>query len=273
MFHKLLHPRKSTRSKTSKSTSVKASIDYHDKSSQLIKDCLSHQRLTDVIPQTTTSSITVNTTTKEEEKKYYDGLVDNNGSGNSNRNISTRVQVAQCKIYGFGTKRDVKEGLRELLLLKNYKEAHYPLGCYYHDINDRKKALRWFEKCNDPMSNYRLALIYLDHEPNKALHYMSQSACTGNKYAQFMLGVYYEHGILVKQSRNEAKTWYERSANQEFAEAQTAIANLLLSEISPVVDKMKDTYQIEEALDWLYKAESQVIWIFPEIKIKYFQGT
>lgn len=271
MFHKLLHPRKSTRSKSSKSKSVEASIDYHDKPSQLIKDCLSHQRLTDVIPQTTTSSITVNTTTKEEEKKYYDGLVDNNGGGNSNKNISTRVQVAQCKIYGFGTKRDVKGGLRELLLLKDYKEAHYPLGCYYHDINDHKNASHWFEKCNDPMSNYRLALICLDYEPNKALHYMTQSACTGNKYAQFMLGVYYEHGILVKQSRNEAKTWYERSANQEFAEAQTAIANLLLSELSPVVDKMKDTYQIKEAVDWLLKAESQVIWMFPEFKIKYFK--
>ncbi len=175
---------------------------------------------------------------------YYSNLV------NNNTNITTRVQVAQCKINGFGTKRNIKDGFRELYLYREYKESWYPLGCYYYDQSNFKQSLYWFKKCNSSMSKYRIAILYYlkyNNKQEKSLYYMLESAHLGNKYAQFMLGVYYQHGILVKQSIIDAKTWYERSANQEFAEAQTALANLML--------KGKEEDEQNAALLWLYKAE------------------
>jgi TPR repeat protein len=77
------------------------------------------------------------------------------------------------------------------------------------------------------------------------------------------LGFYYEHGIFVKRSIKTAKTWYERSAYQGFAEAQAAIGNLLMKQIDTTyyeTEGLSDEAQLikEQALDWLNKAKDQV---------------
>jgi TPR repeat protein len=205
----------------------------------------------------------------------------------NNKDILSRVYAAQCKLYGFfETQKNVnaeEEGFRELYELKEYPEAYYPLGCWYYDQSDYRQAYAWFEKCsnNNSSAKYRMALLLLLHEhsnPNleKAFHLMTESANEGNYYAQFMLGVYHQRGILVKKMNFQlAKMWYERSAIQGFAEAQTALCNLLIQmNMSSFkhngVDYNKEEKQlyieeeinksaIKEALDWLYRAENQVI--------------
>lgn len=205
--------------------------------------------------------------------------------------ILTRVYVAQCKLYGLGgAQKNISEGFRELYELKEYKEAYYPLGSWYYDQSDYQQAYNWFKKCNTGQAKYRMSLLLQQQSnPNleKALHLMTESANQGNKYAQCMLGIYYQYGIFsLVRDVELAKMWYERSAIQGFAEAQIALCNLLLplqqqvsswqqkkpdgvilqqdneQEKKEIVEEEKDKLTIinEEALDWLYKAENQVFY-------------
>ncbi|KAI7894148.1 uncharacterized protein EV154DRAFT_579951 [Mucor mucedo] len=168
-------------------------------------------------------------------------------SNSKNKTIIIRVQVAQSKLF---TKNE-NEGFRELYKLRHHKEAYYPLACYYEQHHDDEKAYAYFEKCQN---KYRMALILKRQSKEKqSLHYMVSAANDGNKYAQFMMGLYFQHGSLVKQSIQLAKMWYQRSANTGFAEAQTALSNLLIHQA-----KLENNPSlIQDALFWLSKAEAQ----------------
>lgn len=166
----------------------------------------------------------------------------------SNRSIITRVQVAQSKLLA----KNETEGFRELYSLRHHKESYYPLACYYEEHRDDAKAYAYFEKCQNM---YRMALILKRQlKERQSLKYMALAANDGNKYAQFMLGLYHQHGLLVKQSVQLARMWYQRSANTGFAEAQTALGNLLLHQAKA----KNNPALIQDALGWLSKAEVQV---------------
>lgn len=165
-----------------------------------------------------------------------------------NKNIITRVQVAQSKLFT----QNEKEGFRELYRLRHHKEAYYPLACYYEQIHDDDKAYAYFEKCQN---KYRMALILKRQSKEKqSLQHMTSAANDGNKYAQFMMGLYHQHGLFVKQSIQLAKIWYQRSANTGFSEAQTALSNILIYQARVG----KNPNLIQDALCWLTKAEAQV---------------
>jgi TPR repeat protein len=175
-------------------------------------------------------------------------MTKDNNVCNNKSTIMTRVQVAQSKLFA----KNETEGFRELYKLRHCKEAYYPLACYYEQHDDDEKAYAYFEKCQN---QYRMALILKrQSKEKKSLEYMTLSANNGNKYAQFMMGMYHQHGLLVKQSIQLAKMWYQRSANQGFAEAQTAISNLLIHQAKDE----NNTGLIQDALNWLSKAEHQV---------------
>lgn len=225
-----------------------------DTTNQLIQLHVSSQNITDILNQ----SITLD----NEENQVYNSLIDQD-------TITARVWAAQCKIYGFGTEKNVSEGFRELLQLKQFKEAFYPIACYYYEKKKYDYAYHYFYKLrkDNHFAQYRIALMLfrgqgtlINHE--KAFRYMKLAASNNNKYAQFILGFYYEHGVLVKQSISTAKLWYERSANQGFSDAQLAMANLLLFDLTQLQDdtnlSTKHKLLKDEALDWLYKAIEQV---------------
>lgn len=224
-------------------------VEVYDTTHQLLKNYFANQTISDILP----SSITMMTDTE----LYHKSLVHTDDI-----NITTRVHVAQCKIYGIRTKKDEAQGFRELYELRQYPDAYYPLACYYDDHND-KKAFEYFEKCQNSLGKYRMSIIlFKQYKPQQGLHYMSLSAEEGNKYAQYVLAVFYHHGILVKQSNESAKMWYERSAYQGFAEAQTALANLLIHQIDVTKDQIiakENQALLDVALYWLSKAKSQVI--------------
>ncbi|KAK4509315.1 uncharacterized protein ATC70_007666 [Mucor velutinosus] len=259
----------SSTSKNDSTSNIIVDLYASETTNQLLKTHLTNQRIADVLkhPTSTISSTTSTssaTMSNANEHTSYSSLV-------NRQSIPTRVWVAQCKIYGFGTQMNVAEGFRELLQLKDEKEAFYPLACYYYDQQDYADAYQYFHKLrkDSHFAQYRIALmlfhgqgIATDHQ--KAFHYMKLAANNSNKYAQFIMGFYYEHGILVKQSTQTSKMWYERSANQGFAEAQTAMANLLINDIDVVVDDKKlidisSGHQSlkDRALSWLSKAIEQ----------------
>ncbi|CAO0799487.1 unnamed protein product [Mucor circinelloides] len=259
----------SSTSKNESTSNMIVDLYASETTNQLLKTHLTNQRIADVLkhPASTISSTTSTssvTMSNNNEHKSYASLV-------NRQSIPTRVWVAQCKIYGFGTQKDVAEGFRELQQLKDQKEAFYPLACYYYDQQDFVNAYQYFYRLrkDNHFAQYRIALmlfhgqgIATNHQ--KAFHYMKLAANNSNKYAQFIMGFYYEYGILVKQSTQTSKTWYERSANQGFAEAQTAIANLYINDIDVAVDDKKlveisSENQLikEKALSWLSKAIEQ----------------
>lgn len=260
----------SSTSKNESTSNMIVDLYASETTNQLLKTHLTNQRIADVLkhPASTISSTTSTssaTMSNNNEHKSYASLV-------NRQSIPTRVWVAQCKIYGFGTQKDVAEGFRELQQLKDQKEAFYPLACYYYDQQDFANAYQYFYRLrkDNHFAQYRIALMLFHGQGvatnhQKAFHYMKLAANNSNKYAQFIMGFYYEYGILVKQSTQTSKTWYERSANQGFAEAQTAIANLYINDIDVAIDDKKlveisSENQLikEKALSWLSKAIEQV---------------
>ncbi|KAL9548085.1 hypothetical protein MBANPS3_005845 [Mucor bainieri] len=259
----------SSTSKNESPSNIIVDLYASETTNQLLKTHLTNQRIADVLKHpastisstTSTSSVTMSNT---HEHKAYASLV-------HRHSVPTRVWVAQCKIYGFGTQMDVAEGFRELQQLRDQKEAFYPLACYYYDQQDYANAYQYFHRLrkDNHFAQYRLALMLFHGQGmatnhQKAFHYMKLAASNGNKYAQFIMGFYYEYGILVKQSTHTSKTWYERSAEQGFAEAQTAMANLLINDIDVVVedraliDISSEHQAIKScALSWLSKAIEQ----------------
>lgn len=247
----------SSTSKNEPTSNIIVDLYASETTNQLLKTHLTNQRIADVLqhPASTISS-TTSTSSVTNERTSYASLA-------NRHSIPTRVWAAQCKIYGFGTQMDVAEGFRELQQLDDQKEAFYPLACYYYDRHDYANAYQYFYRLRKEshFAQYRIALmlfhgqgIATDHQ--KAFHYMKLAANNGNKYAQFIMGFYYEYGILVKQSTQTSKTWYERSANQGFAEAQTAMANLLINDMDD--KKLMDPSTKDRALSWLSKAIEQV---------------
>lgn len=238
----------------SSSNSVTVDLFSSDTTNQLIQLHASSQNITDIL--------TCHEDQLLEEHRLYNSLVDQD-------TITSRVWAAQCKIYGFGTQKNVSEGFHELLKLKQFKEAFYPIACYYYERKKYDYAYHYFYKLrkSNHFAQYRLALMLfrgqgtlINHE--KAFRYMKLSASNNNKYAQFILGFYYEYGVLVKQSISTAKLWYQRSANQGFSDAQLAMANLLLIDINKILEDKSSSTKCKaltnQAIDWLYKAVDQV---------------
>ncbi|KAI8969074.1 hypothetical protein BDF20DRAFT_990903 [Mycotypha africana] len=240
-----------------------------DTANQLINEHASNQKLADILvpPPSNISTISLasNFHISEHltEHVIYSNLVKQD-------TVLARVWVAQCKLYGFGTPKNEAEGAQALYALRNHREAYYPLACYYYDHQDYTKAYEYFKKLQDcnHFAQYRIGLMLFHGQGvpvdyQKALHYISMAASNNNKYAQFLMGVYYEHAILVNQSITSARMWYERSAYQGFAEAQTAVASLLINQmglntneqIFPLSEDKKKLKQ--QALNWLYKASAQ----------------
>ncbi|KAI8641412.1 hypothetical protein BD408DRAFT_483482 [Parasitella parasitica] len=252
-------------SKNESAGSVIPDLYASETTNQLLKIHLASQKIADVLKhsKSTTPAYSMSMSNAD-QLKSADGL------GNP-QSISTRVRVAQCKIHGFDTQRDVAEGFRELQQLQDQKEALYPLACYYYDQKEYSSAYQLFHKLrkDNHFAQYRLALMLflgqgVSTNHQKAFHYMKLAANNSNKYAQFIMGFYYEYGIFVKQSAQISMMWYEQSANQGFGEAQTAIANLLLNQIDVVgadgkLDELSDKDQLlkDQALRWLHKATSQ----------------
>ncbi|KAI9246147.1 hypothetical protein EDC94DRAFT_627566 [Helicostylum pulchrum] len=226
------------------SSSNKLTVEFYDTTHHLLKHYYINQTISDVLP----SSITMVT-----DNEFYQ-------KPNTNDNtILTRVHKAQCKLYGIGTKKNEDQGFRELYQLRQYPESYYPLACYYDDTTHNQKAFEYFDKCNTSLAKYRMSIIYFkQYKAEQGLEYMTVSANEGNKYAQLILAIYYHRGILVKQSIETAKLWYQRSANQGLAEAQTALANLLLQQIhSTKTEVISEQTLLDHALEWLSKAKSQ----------------
>ncbi|KAF7723261.1 hypothetical protein EC973_002154 [Apophysomyces ossiformis] len=176
--------------------------------------------------------------------------------------VVANVWVAQCKIQGFGTAMNVSQGFKELLQIAKQQqriEAFYPLGvCYYDGLGtlpNKAEAYSWFERTaregegspNITTSTVGLAQFRtgwmlakgegVTADPQKSLRYFEMAAAKENRHAQYMIGLFYHHGLLFRQADlRQARIYYEKSAQQGLVEAQAALGMLLLDHIDFFAD-------------------------------------
>ncbi|KAI8978595.1 hypothetical protein BDB01DRAFT_852322 [Pilobolus umbonatus] len=153
------------------------------------------------------------------------------------------------------------------LALQGHIEAYYPLGqCFYegwvHPSN-YDMALSWFQKCMiDGYIHYDQALYYmaaiLFKGTERALPVITKAAQKGKQYAQFIMGIYYEHGF-IEYNQEIARSWYEKSAIQGYDRAQAALGHLLLDQAIEFRVRQEPFIEIKlhEALSWLDQAGQQ----------------
>lgn len=102
---------------------------------------------------------------------------------------------------------------------------------------------------------------------DQALHYFRLSAEHDNRYAQYMMGLHFQHGVFHKQQQHsdlkQALYWYERAARNRFDEAQVSLGQLILENIEKLVAMQQQGQQTKDkwvriALHWLELAAKQV---------------
>ncbi|ORY92093.1 hypothetical protein BCR43DRAFT_518094 [Syncephalastrum racemosum] len=110
---------------------------------------------------------------------------------------------------------------------------------------DLHGALQWYERAiaatvdshhaEAAEAQYRAALILVQQQsPKKAFQYFMLAAAKAHPEAQYIVGAHFERGVVVKEARRrDAKAWYERAAKQGHAQAQAALASILLEDNDP----------------------------------------
>jgi TPR repeat protein len=91
------------------------------------------------------------------------------------------------------------------------------------------------------------------HRYHRAFKQLHKLAKQGHPTAQHIVGMMYENGIGVEKNLVKAVTYYEKSAMQDFGDAQCTLGRMYQQGNAVVV---KDT---EKARDWLTKAAERNI--------------
>jgi TPR repeat protein len=107
-------------------------------------------------------------------------------------------------------------------------------------------AISATEKANKKLDS---ASAYLQkHKYHRAFKQLHKLAKQGHPTAQHIIGVMYENGIGVEKNLSKAVAYYEKSAMQDFGDAQCTLGRMYQQGNAVVV---KDA---EKARDWLTKA-------------------
>ncbi|KAG0183237.1 hypothetical protein DFQ28_000107 [Apophysomyces sp. BC1034] len=190
---------------------------------------------------------------------------------------------------------NVSQGFKELWVIAHHRrrvEAFYPLAvCFYDGLGthpDKATAYKWFERAaleGEQSSHLTSSTVGLAQfrtgwmlakgegvtaDPQKSLKYFQLAAAKDNRHAQYMLGLYYHHGLLVHQvDLQRAKRLYERSAQQGLVESQAALGILLGDHLEFFADSaisaategpsfvLARNKLMKDAISWLSSAAEQ----------------
>ena len=107
-------------------------------------------------------------------------------------------------------------------------------------------------------SNYDLGIAaYKRGHYTVALYDFEARATQGDNVAQFCLAFMYKHGYGVKESKSEAKKWYEKSAEQGYAPAQNNLGVLYVRRAEVAEDESMFLENSENAKKWFKMAADQ----------------
>lgn len=114
------------------------------------------------------------------------------------------------------------------------------------EIEQKKEKISEFQK--EKLNN--VITLFDQKNYTDALEILQPIAQQGNAHAQFLLGVFYEHGYAVDKDEKIAFQWYYKSASQRFPQAQHNLA--VMYSDGKFVKKNE-----REAFNWLWKAANQ----------------
>ncbi|WP_299374791.1 tetratricopeptide repeat protein [uncultured Kiloniella sp.] len=108
------------------------------------------------------------------------------------------------------------------------------LAVYSFEDEEVQQVYHWYKRAADQGLNRAVAEVISAHVHGKGvpkshkkaeeltIHYAEQ----GSEYAQFQLGYWYEHGFLVEKDLDQARKWYQKSADQDYWLAIEAMERL-----------------------------------------------
>ena len=131
---------------------------------------------------------------------------------------------------------------------RDIAEAQFMLGVIYSlkgKLYDEEQARNWLLK--SAKNNYRLAQVVIagmyfngtifkkDFEKandwaKQSLTWLAQKASSGSAHQQFTLAEFYRLGIGVEQSKDNAKKWYKKAADNGDGDAQYHYAVMLIKD-------------------------------------------
>lgn len=118
-----------------------------------------------------------------------------------------------------GEKGDSKKALKLLEegSKKGSSRCNMALGGYYEDLEDYRKAVKYYQLANDPQADFQIARLYLggafdstETSMNKGLHLLQRSAYAGNRDGMYWLGYYYQQ----EEKRDSALYYFNLLADQ-----------------------------------------------------------
>lgn len=165
--------------------------------------------------------------------------------------IRAQLRIANMMLRGYGLPQNITEGRSRLLALstKGIAEASFHMGRHYERaVGDFYKARYYYRLAIDQgYTQAELALAQLyekgfggEQNLQQAIFLYHKHAIDGNNDAAFALGRIYQQQSKLK----EAEKWYQQAAENNIAQAQFALARLLVEQ-----DKHPD-----RAAYWLHKA-------------------
>lgn len=144
--------------------------------------------------------------------------------------------------------------------------ATYNMGVLYHQglglTANLDQAVSWYKAAADqghPEAAYNLGIAYIegigvDYDPYKATIHFEKAALSGTVEAAYNLGLIYENGLLGKAEPGIALMWYKIAADNNLAEAQNALTQLInalgisYSELGKIVQDVRKNYPAFQAI-------------------------
>lgn len=145
----------------------------------------------------------------------------------------------------------------EKLAIKNNTDAQYLLATLYSGNRNEEIANYWFLRAamaGDKNAQYYIGITYTDKlgliNRTQGIYWLEKSAMQDFLDAEIVLASTYEQSNEYEPDFEKAAYWYERAANQGDAKAQSFIAGMYRDGKGVTLDKQK-------ALMWYKKAALQ----------------
>lgn len=167
--------------------------------------------------------------------------------GDKNGNIYCSFAMAQCLMYGYGTKKDEASAQkifkRIFPVLKDMAEqgdttAQIQVGCMYElgagVEQNEEQAVYWFieaAKQGDTHGQLILADMYtegdlVEENQEQAVYWFMQAAKQGDAEAQYFLAGRYADGIGVERNYEQALYWCTQAVENGYEDAQELLDDL-----------------------------------------------
>lgn len=175
--------------------------------------------------------------------------------------VTAQYRMGQCYEEGKGIPKDMSKAAYwyGLAAEQGHEDSQYRLGkCHEYGTGtsqDYTQAAHWYRKAAEKgnrAADYGMSRIYkADRTIRDVQEYHLLKATKGNAEAQFITGMYYFDGVVVEQNYDEAKTWFDKAAEQAHLGATMMLRRNTNADIWKQVEKDRKRKKIRD--EWEYR--------------------